>query len=153
MRRRAALPAAVATLLCLPAGAAAETATITMPGKYFDPARSTAVAGDTIVFKNSDLATHDVRIGGGIFDSGPIPRFRSWSQQIGRPGAYPFVCTLHAFMSGNLDVVAATLSASPDSLLAGESLSLTGRTTAGTHHIGVEQSVSGGAWTSVGHTK
>ena len=53
------------------AGAArAETTTITMPGKYFDPPRSTVVAGDLVVFRNSDLVSHDVRIGGGLFDSG-----------------------------------------------------------------------------------
>jgi plastocyanin len=150
MRCRAALPAAVAALLCLPAGAAAETATITMPGKYFDPPRSTSVAGDLVVFRNQDLATHNVRIAGGIFDSGPIPRFTSWSQQIDQPGGYPFICTLHAFMSGNLDVAAATVAAAPDGALAGEPLTLSGRTTAGTAHVGVEQSVSGGEWTPVG---
>ena len=46
-----------------------------MPGKFFDPARSTVVAGDVVVFRNNDLVTHDVRIGGGLFDSGPIVRF------------------------------------------------------------------------------
>jgi plastocyanin len=150
MSRRAALPAAVAALLCLPAGAAAETATITMPGKYFDPPRSTTVAGDLVVFRNHDLATHNVRIADGVFDSGPIARFTSWSQQIDQPGSYPFVCTLHPFMAGNLDVAAATVAAAPDGVLAGEPLTLSGRTTAGTAHVGVEQSVAGGEWAAVG---
>ena len=43
-----------------------------MPGKFFDPPRSTIVAGDAVVFRNNDLVTHDVRIAGGAFDSGPI---------------------------------------------------------------------------------
>jgi plastocyanin len=141
---------AAALTLALPAAAAAETTTITMPGKYFDPPRSRAIVGDQVLFKNNDLVTHNVRIGAGLFVSGPIPRFRSWSPRIDRPGAYPFICTLHAFMSGNLDVYAATLSATPDSVLAGEPLTLSGRTTAGTAHVGIEQSVSGGAWSAVG---
>jgi plastocyanin len=152
MRRRSAL-LATAALLAWVGGAGparAETTTITMPGKYFDPPHSTAVAGDTVTFRNNDLVTHDVRIGGGVFDSGPIARFTSWSQQVDRPGTYPFICTLHAFMGGNLDVYAATLAASPGSPLAGEPLALTGRTSAGTAHVGVEQSVSGGAWSAVG---
>ena len=103
-----------------------------MPGKYFDPPRTTVVAGDLVVFRNDDLVSHDVRIGGGLFDSGVMPRFTTWSQQFDQPGGYPFVCTLHAFMSGNLDVVAATLSAAPDGVLAGEPLSLSGRAPAGT---------------------
>ena len=49
-----------------------------------------------------------------------MTRFTSWSQQIDQPGGYPFLCTLHAFMRGNLDVVAATLAAAPDGVLAGE---------------------------------
>jgi plastocyanin len=135
-------------LLAAPAGASAETTTITMPGKFFDPPRSTMVAGDTAVFRNNDLVTHNVLIG--PFDSGPIVRFSSWSQQIDAPGGYPFICTLHAFMRGDLDVVAATLTAAPDGVLAGEPLALSGRTRAGTAHVGVEQSVSGGSWSAVG---
>jgi plastocyanin len=146
--RRAAVSAAVAVLLAAPAGAKAETTTISMPGKFFDPLRSTMVAGDTVLFRNNDLVTHDVRIG--PFDSGPIVRFASWSQQIDAPGGYPFVCTLHAFMRGNVDVVAATLTAAPDGVIAGEPLTVSGRTRAGTAHVGVEQSVSGGPWIAVG---
>jgi plastocyanin len=147
--RRAAVLAALAAL-ALPAAARADKATITMPGKYFDPPRSTIVAGDTVVFRNNDLVTHDVRLGGGVFDSGPIARFTSWSQQIDQPGGYPFICTLHAFMSGNLDVVAATLAAAPDRVLAGEPLTLSGRAPAGTARVGVERSVAGGEWSADG---
>jgi plastocyanin len=146
--RRAALPVAVALLLAAPAGAHAETTTIAMPGKFFDPPRATMVAGDTVLFRNSDFVTHDVVIG--PFDSGPLTRFTSWSQQIDQPGGYPFICTLHAFMRGNLDVVAATLAAAPDGAVAGERLTLSGRTRAGTAHVGVEQSSSSGAWSGVG---
>ena len=148
MTRRAARPVAVALLLAAPAGAHAETTTISMPGKFFDPPRATMVAGDTVLFRNSDLVTHDALIS--PFGSGPLARFTSWSQQIDQPGGYPFLCTLHAFMRGNLDVVAATLAAAPDGILAGEPLTLAGRTRAGTAHIGIEQSLSSGAWRAVG---
>jgi plastocyanin len=149
VRLRAGLAVALGLLGLAPAGAAAATTTITMPGKFFSPPRSTIVAGDTIVFRNSDLVTHDVRIAGGVFDSGPLGRFASWSQLIDTPGPYPFLCTLHPFMTGNLDVVGATLAASSEDALAGESLTLTGRAAAGTGHVTVERSVAGGAWTAV----
>ena len=119
-----------------------------MPGKFFDPPRATMVAGDIVLFRNSDLVTHDVLIS--PFGSGPLARFTSWSQQIDQPGGYPFLCTLHAFMRGNLDVVAATLAAAPHGVLAGEPLTLSGRTRAGTAHVGIEQSLSSGAWSAVG---
>jgi plastocyanin len=144
--RRALLPAAIVLALSWAGVARAETATITMPGKYFDPPRTTVVAGDLVVFRNNDLVSHDVRIGGGLFDSSVMPRFSTWSQQFDQPGGYPFVCTLHAFMSGHLDVVGATVAAAPDGVLAGEPLTLSGRAPAGTARVGVERSVGGGEW-------
>ena len=146
--RHAALPVAVALVLAAPSGADAETTTIAMPGKFFEPPRATMVAGDTVLFRNNDLVTHAVLIS--PFGSGPLTRFTSWSQQIDQPAGYPFLCTLHAFMTGNLDVVAATLAAAPDGVLAGEPLTLSGRTRAGTAHIGIEHSLSGAAWSAVG---
>ena len=149
-RLGAALLATAAAALAAPAAAGADDLEVRMPGKYFEPARVTSVAGDRITFRNSDLATHNVRIAGGVFDSGPILRFTSWTQAVDQPGEYPFVCTLHAFMSGNLSVVAATLAAAPDGVLAGEALTLSGRAPAGTAQVGVERSTPEGAWVAAG---
>ena len=150
MSRRAPIALAVAlAALAAPAAAQADDLTVLMPGKFFDPARSTIVAGDHVTFRNADLATHDVRIAAGPFDSGPLTRAGAWGQDFETPGEYPFVCTLHAFMSGTLSVVPATLSASPDGVLAGRPLTLTGRARAGTAAVGIERSVSGGPWEAV----
>ena len=146
MRRRAVATVLLAAALAAPAAAGADEVTVRMPGKYFEPARLTTVAGDRVTFRNNDLAVHDVRIAGGVFDSGAIARFTTWSQPVEQPGEYPFVCTLHAFMSGNLSVVAATLAAAPDGVLAGEPLTLSGRAPAGTSAVGLERSVAGGDW-------
>jgi plastocyanin len=140
------LLAAVAALLGSPALAGAEELEIKMPGKYFEPARLTALAGDQVTWRNSDLVTHDVRIGGGLFDSGPMTRFTSWAQAFDQPGEYPFFCTLHAFMRGNLSVVPATLMAEPDGVMAGEPLTLSGRAPAGTTLVSVERSTPDGGW-------
>ena len=149
-RLGAALLAAAAAALAAPAAARADGVEVKMPGKFFEPARVTAVAGDRITFRNYDLVTHDVRIAGGVFDSGPIGRFTSWEQAVDQPGEYPFVCTLHAFMSGNLSVVAATLAAAPDGVLAGEPLTLSGRAPAGAAQLGVERSAPDGSWVPAG---
>jgi plastocyanin len=141
--------AAAGALLGTPAAAGANELEIKMPGKYFEPARLTAVAGDRVMFRNNDLVTHDVRIGGGLFDSGPITRFTSWEQPVEQPGEYPFICTLHAFMRGNLSVVPATLEAAPDGVLAGEPLTLSGRAPAGSRSVGVERSTPDGGWVAL----
>jgi plastocyanin len=151
-RRGAFVLVTVAAALASPAVAGAAELEINMPGKYFDPPRVTAVAGDRITFDNHDLVTHDVRIGGGLFDSGPIPRFTSWAVGVEQPGELPFVCTLHPFMSGNLSVVAATVSAAPDGVLAGEPLTLSGRAPAGTPRVGVERSTPDGGWAALDDT-
>jgi plastocyanin len=152
MSRRVLIAAAAAALLASPAVAGANELEVKMPGKYFDPARVTAVAGDHVTFNNNDLVTHDVRIGGGLFDSGPITRFHSWGQAVEQPGEYPFICTLHRFMSGNLSVVPATLEAAPDGVLAGEPLTLSGRAPAGTGSVGVERSTPEGGWIALDDT-
>jgi plastocyanin len=151
MSRRVAIASSVAAaaLLGAPAAAGANELEIKMPGKFFEPARVTAVAGDRVTFRNNDLVTHDVRIGGGLFDSGPMVRFTSWGQAVEQPGEYPFVCTLHAFMSGNLSVVPATLEAAPDGVLAGEPLTLSGRAPAGSGRVGVERSRPDGGWVAL----
>ncbi len=141
--------ATAAVLLAAPAAAHADALTITMPGKFFDPPRSVAVAGDTVTWRNIDLVTHDVRIGGGAFDSGPLLRATSWAQRFDTPGPYPFICTLHPFMSGNLDVVAATVSAAPDGVLAGEPLTLSGRAPAGSTALGVVRTLGDGSTATV----
>jgi plastocyanin len=147
---RRALLAALLAAAALPAGAsAAEPLTVSMPGKFFDPARITTVSGDPITFRNADLVTHDVRIAGGAFDSGPLGRAARWTTVVDAPGEYPFICTLHAFMSGNLTVVAATLSASPDGVLAGQPLTLSGRAGAGTAALGLERAGADGIWTAL----
>ena len=61
--------------------------------------------------------------------AGRSTRARSCAPAAGRrrstgPGEYPFVCTLHAFMSGNLSVVAATIEAPTGPVLAGRRVKL-----------------------------
>jgi hypothetical protein len=84
-----------------------------------------------------------------VFDSGPLGRLGSWTQAVDAPGEYPFVCTLHAFMSGHLSVVAATVRATPDGVLAGRPLTLTGRARAGTVQLGLERAGADGIWVAL----
>jgi plastocyanin len=136
---RTALPAAaaVAGAIVLAGPAAAATTEVAMPGKYFDPPRIQLVAGDRALFINGDLVTHDVRVPAGPFDSGPMGRGARWDQGFEKAGSYPFLCTLHPFMSGTADVVNATIAASPEGVVAGEPLRIAGRAPAGTAAVGL----------------
>jgi plastocyanin len=146
--RRAFPVALAAALLAAPAAEAAVT-TVGMPGRFFDPARVTVVSGDRVVWRNTDLVAHDVRDTGGAFQSGPIARFGAFSHDYGAPGGYPFLCTIHPFMTGQVDVLAASLSGPADEAVAGEQVSLAGRAPAGTASVSIEAQDAAGAWRAV----
>ena len=131
--------------LAFPASASAETSTISMPGKSFSPLAVTIVAGDSVLWRNGDLVAHDVR--GSDFDSGPLASSLFYSHTFPSVGAQPFVCTVHPFMTGEVDVVAATLSGG--SAFAGESVALSGRAPAGTASVAIERQ-AGAAWEPAG---
>src|SRR5262249_13720454 len=135
----------VLAALAFPASAAADTATITMPGKSFSPALVQVVPGDSVLWRNGDLVTHDVR--GPDFDSGPLTSSLLFTHPFGTVGPRPFLCTVHPFMTGEVDVVAATLSGA--SAFAGEPVSLAGRAPAGTSSVVIERAV-GAAWEPAG---
>jgi plastocyanin len=136
MRRGVLLAAVAAAAAIAPAApAAAEQTLVLMPGKYFEPARPQIVVGDDILFRNTDLVTHVVRVPAGPFDSGPIGRQAAWDQRFDAAGSFPFVCTLHPFMSGTAEVLNATISASPLQPVAGEPLVVAGRAPAGTPEV------------------
>lgn len=142
--------AAGAVALAAPAGARADVATVAIPGKAFAPAHVTVVAGDSVAWRNSDLADHDVRASDGAFDSGVLARFAAFSEAFAAVGVHPFFCTLHPFMTGSVDVVAATLAAPAAPVFAGEAVQLKGRAPAGTASVALERQASTGGWQPAG---
>jgi len=85
--------------------------------KFFVPAEVTVNVGDTVVWTNSDSATHTVTSGivddpatwGELFDSGlgagkgiPGSKFMHTFDEVGE---YPYLCQLHPWMEGKVIVV------------------------------------------------
>jgi OOP family OmpA-OmpF porin len=68
----------------------------------FSPSTLTAKVGETITFKNEDTTQHNVKINGQ--ESGPIDPGKDWTVKIDKAGAYPFSCTIHPSMTGQLTV-------------------------------------------------
>jgi plastocyanin len=142
---------AVAALGAAPAQA--QPVVVTMPAKLFSPAQVTAVAGDELVFRNSDFTgdAHNVRADDGSFDSGPMPRYATFRTRVDAVRTIDFVCTIHPGMSGQAEVVGALLVAPPEPGLAGEELALAGRVPAGTPHAEIEHQAADGSWMAAGH--
>jgi plastocyanin len=97
---------ATSALAVAPAVADGNARTIDLPGKFFEPANLTLLAGDTVTWTNSDFNTHDVQALDGSFDSGALGNGARFSFTFTRPGRVLYRCTLHPFMSGSVDVYA-----------------------------------------------
>jgi plastocyanin len=121
----------VVAVLAFPAVARAEPHFVSVPGKYFSPAHLTAVVGDEVTWRNVDLEAHDVRAVDGSFDSGRLGRFGGFAMRFSAARPVPYFCTIHPFMRGAVDVVAAVLRAPGEAALAGERVRLSGRAAPG----------------------
>ena len=77
---------------------------VAIPGKLFSPAQVTVAPGESVMWRNGDFAVHDVR--GPGFASPRMNRFGSFTQRFDTPGSYSYVCSLHPFMTGVVNVVA-----------------------------------------------
>lgn len=79
--------------------------TITIRNFAFSPERLTVRPGATVRVKNEDSSTHTLTSTAHLFDtgdlnSGAVRSFRAPS----KPGPYPYICTIHQFMTGTLVV-------------------------------------------------
>jgi plastocyanin len=138
------------TALAAPAAARAAGTAVSIPGRFFDPDRVAIVAGDSVTWLNRDFTGHDVRASDGSFDSGRLERFRSYTQRFDRVATVPYLCTIHPFMTGQVDVAGAWLHAPAGSVPPGLPLRLDGRAAAGATSVSLERELDGGSWQSVG---
>jgi hypothetical protein len=72
----------------------------------FSPATITVTEGDTVTWTNSGPDEPHTATGNG-FDTGQVAVGSSASATFSRAGDFPYVCSLHANMSGTVRVLAA----------------------------------------------
>ena len=69
----------------------------------FVPESLTVNVGDTIVWKNEDVAPHTATAKGkNPFDSGNLDSGKSWSYTVKKKGNYPYYCAYHLSMKGKI---------------------------------------------------
>ena len=64
---------------------------------------------ELVTWKNEDSAFHSVTSGSygepdGMFDSGHLDPYEIFSYKFDEPGMYPYYCTLHPWMAGQIKV-------------------------------------------------
>jgi plastocyanin len=157
MRRTLLLGALVLALGAAPAHAA--EIPITTLFQSFSPSLIDALPGDDVVWTNASERTHTVTADGGSFDSGDLAPGAAFGLTAGDPGAYTYHCTIHAGMTGELDVWRVILAPLPPAAVpAGEMVELSGRTASpqpvaierdagsGFHQVGRAIPAPDGAW-------
>ena len=77
-------------------------ATVAEANFAFDPTSVTVKVGDTVTFTNKDSAAHDVKIDGQDLGNQPAGATVTWKAT--KAGTFPFVCTIHPSMTGQVTV-------------------------------------------------
>lgn len=133
------------------AGAGGDTGShaVAIDNRSFSPGRLTILEGDSVAWRNDELLVHNVSVAGGAVFSGSLSRGDSFSHRFADAGSYPYLCTIHPFMRGQVDVHAALLQPASSTVLAGQEVALEGRAPAGAALTIEQQPVGGSAFTPV----
>lgn len=136
---------ALAALLTVALGTCAgqaNAATVPVAIQYaaFAPNSVDVLPGDVITWTNRGGRTHTVTADDGQFDSGDLPDGAHFSQTFTTLGAYPYHCTLHPRMTGEVNVRRITLEPVPSRLVTPNStITLAGRTADPSTLVRIEQ--------------
>ena len=86
-------------------GKSGGTDAITIQNFAFSPTDLTVAPGATVTVTNKDQVTHTLTATKGGFDTGDIPAGQSKTFTAPKtPGTYPYICSIHQYMSGTLVV-------------------------------------------------
>ncbi len=98
----AALPGAGTWAVEEPA-AQPRTHTVLIKGFKFVPPTLEVNAGDTVIWRNEDIAPHTATAEK-IFDSGQLNKGESWRYVAKTQGSFSYICDFHPSMKGRLVV-------------------------------------------------
>lgn len=73
---------------------------------YYEPAEMTVKKGSAVAWVNDDGVVHTVTESNGMFDSSTMASGQQWEHVFEKEGRYDYYCTLHPWMTGNIDVTA-----------------------------------------------
>jgi len=86
-------------------GKATAGTTITIKDFAFSPVILRVVPGAKLTVTNDDSVTHTLTSTSGKFDTGPVGPGKSVTISApGAAGTYPYICSIHRFMRGTLEV-------------------------------------------------
>ncbi len=131
MRMLILLPLALFAAFVVAASAGADTKTVQVTKNGFTPATTTINVGDTVTWHNADTGQHQVVANDGSFASPLMKTDDTYSHTYAKAGSFPYHDSQATSHKGTVVVngppSAVTLSASTDTIVYGDSASLSGQ--------------------------
>jgi plastocyanin len=97
----------------------------------FATPRIDIIAGDAVRWSNDSARSHDVVAADGSFDSGRVFQGEAFAHRFTAAGTVSYFCSLHPFMTGEIDVHSVVLDRPADRAGSGKPFVLSGRVAAG----------------------
>jgi plastocyanin len=81
------------------------TSSISISNFMYQPMEASVAPGATITVKNTDSVTHTLSATGGQFNTGDIGpgQTKTFTAPM-KPGTYHYICDIHQYMMGTIDV-------------------------------------------------
>ena len=149
---RLALVFAAALGLLAPRGASAATIPVEIHGLFYHPKSVIALVGDTVTWQNGSAQPHSVTADDDSFDSGLFDPGEGFEHLFTEQGRFDYYCTIHRFMTGEVDVFAIVLTAPGEAIRPHGQATLTGKVPAGTPSVTIEAQTPAGSFLTVGST-
>jgi plastocyanin len=138
-----ALSIALAGLAVLAAPAQADSIFVSAGTSSFAPAELDVLVGDTVIWRNNSVKTHNVKSEAEGYNSGRFAPRTAATHVFASAGSFPYVCTIHDGMTGEVGVHPLLLSGPTKAVQRGASVAFHVRAPAGTSEVTIE--ADGGA--------
>jgi plastocyanin len=116
----------------------------------FATPRLDVLVGDTVTWMNDSVRIHDVVARDASFDSGRLVGGDHFAHQFQQEGTVPYYCSLHPFMTGEIDVHPVLLNLPAGLAGSGKPFVLTGRAPAGITGSVIIEADAGSGFARVG---
>jgi plastocyanin len=90
-----------------PSGDAARSEKVEIVNFAYDPDPVTIEEGGKVIWQNEDSAPHTATADDGSFDTGTLEEGKRGSETFKEAGTYSYICSIHPYMKGTVEVVAA----------------------------------------------
>jgi plastocyanin len=133
-----ALAIALAGLAVLAAPAQADSIFVSAGTSSFQPAELDVLVGDNVIWRNNSVKTHNVKSEAEGYNSGRFAPRSAVNHVFASAGSFPYVCTIHDGMTGEIGVHPLLLSGPKRAVQRGASVALHVRAPEGTSEVAIE---------------